>query len=691
MLDNQYPFKLTEPVVNATADKNYYQLKDRLSPENFNTVLQVMSALPLTTNGKDIKVLVIRLMQTFLEVMIKSGDPDATLGYIFSEIENAKMGSGTLRERLDELLNEANNSLIGMERFTQELKEYLANVAEKGFPVVGPGAIDTPDKMVDGVVNRTKLADDFTYSGFITDGHINDLLKTGEYVLNNTVSGLPFSSAFFLSVGIYGGRFTQILRPLDNPARMLVRGGSIGSIVTLNFKEVVNTQPIANEMLAEDYLLRPNIPNGTDLNTYLKSSISTIMPNGNYINLPNNFNSAHMGILTVLPLVKNGNVFYLQKIISYTDPSKSWVRNINNNAKVFGEWKSLALDSTKDLQARTNLTSGTDIQKINFYGKYLGIGSYTYANIPKSLEGKSFMLDVDIFGTTGGFRRYTITPLNEPTNIWTMYLQETSTTPISTDWKYIGASGNILTGKTVVHFGDSIFGNVDGIDSISGVLGTLTGATALNCGFGGCRMSQHSQHWDAFSMYRLADSIVNGDWSLQDTAIAANVSGMPSYFKLHLDLLKSMDWTKVDYITVGYGTNDYTASVTIENADNKFDTTTYAGALRYSLEKLLTKYPHIKILVTTPTYRFWTNEDGSYKEDSDNTSFNVNQDKLIAYVAKAIEIADEYKLDRVDLYRKLGINKFNRTQYFPANDGTHHNANGRKRIAEKLAGALNTY
>lgn len=148
-----YPFKSTEPVVNATADKNYYQLKDRLSPENFKTILQVMSALPLTTNGKDIKDLLIRYSQTLLEVLIKSGDPDATVGYILSEIENAKMGSGTLREKLEALLKEANSVPIGMDRFTQELKEYLANVAENGFPVVGEGAV--------GIVNLDTILKQF--------------------------------------------------------------------------------------------------------------------------------------------------------------------------------------------------------------------------------------------------------------------------------------------------------------------------------------------------------------------------------------------------------------------------------------------------------------------------------------------------------------------------------------------------
>lgn len=82
------------------------------------------------------------------------------------------------------------------------------------------------------------------------------------------------------------------------------------------------------------------------------------------------------------------------------------------------------------------------------------------------------------------------------------------------------------------------------------------GATVYGVAFGGCRMSSHVLHWDAFSMYRLADGIVSGDWTLQDAAIAAGVSRMPAYFATALATLKSINFSTVDYITISYGTKD---------------------------------------------------------------------------------------------------------------------------------------
>ena len=103
--------------------------------------------------------------------------------------------------------------------------------------------------------------------------------------------------------------------------------------------------------------------------------------------------------------------------------------------------------------------------------------------------------------------------------------------------------------KTIVNFGDSIFGNKRPPNDISTALANLTGATVYNLGFGGCRMAKHNNNWDAFSMYRLAYAIANNDFSIQDAVDISSVSGMPSYFEETRMLLKNIDWNKVDIIS----------------------------------------------------------------------------------------------------------------------------------------------
>ena len=241
-----------------------------------------------------------------------------------------------------------------------------------------------------------------------------------------------------------------------------------------------------------------------------------------------------------------------------------------------------------------------------------------------------------------------------------------------------------LTEKVIVNFGDSIFGNKRPPNDISTYLSKLTGATVYNLGFGGCRMAIHSPNWDAFSMYRLADSIATKNYALQDSVDVASVSGMPSYFVETRDLLKTIDFSKVDIVTISYGTNDYSSDIILlDNETDKYDTTTYGGALRHSIEKLLTAFPNLKIFLCTPTYRFFMDKNLGYTEASD-TKLNAKGDKLTDFVSKVKEIGSLYKIPVIDNYYELGINKFNRTQYFPVGDGVHHNLVGADLIARHM-------
>lgn len=242
-----------------------------------------------------------------------------------------------------------------------------------------------------------------------------------------------------------------------------------------------------------------------------------------------------------------------------------------------------------------------------------------------------------------------------------------------------------LVGKVIVNFGDSIFGNARPPEDVSTFLANLTGATVHNCAFGGCRMGVHIGHWDAFSMYRLADAIATEDYSLQDEAL--NYDDRTSYAEVPLTLLKSIDFNNVDIVTIAYGTNDWTGNGSrVDNADNLYDTNYFGGALRYSIERLLGAYPNLKIFILCPTYRFWMDENLEFTEDSDTRKESGNM--LSKYIELSREIAKNYHIPFIDNYYDLGINKFNRTRYFNANDGAHHKKEGRILLAEHIAKEL---
>lgn len=241
--------------------------------------------------------------------------------------------------------------------------------------------------------------------------------------------------------------------------------------------------------------------------------------------------------------------------------------------------------------------------------------------------------------------------------------------------------GKPLVGKTVVCFGDSLFGMDRGDDSAPAFVGEYTGATVYNVGFGGCRMSVHPTNgYGAFSMWALAKAIAENSWTTQD----AQVSSGASYFPEQLSLLKSVDFSKVDMVVIHYGTNDFAAgsAITIDNNNDPDDYNTLCGALRYSVEKLLGKYPKLQIYVSLPVYRFWTeNNVTTYAED-----YVKHNHTLPDFVEALRNTSAEYNLPVIDGYHGMGVNKYNASAYL--SDGTHHNVDGRKLFGEYIGGHL---
>lgn len=238
-----------------------------------------------------------------------------------------------------------------------------------------------------------------------------------------------------------------------------------------------------------------------------------------------------------------------------------------------------------------------------------------------------------------------------------------------------------LSGKTIVCFGDSLFGMHRGDTSTPAYIAETTGATVYNVGFGGCRMSTHpSTGYAEFSMWALAKAIHDNDWSSQDSAVSSGVD----YFTDQLSLLKSIDFNNVDIAIIHYGTNDFNGGIGI-GADSSADSySTLCGALRYSIEQLLTAYPKLRIYVSVPVFRYWTAEDSTVTYSDSYT--NDNSNTLVEFVDALKAVAKEYHLPCIDGYYGLGINKINASTFL--SDGTHFNDTGRKRFGTFIGSQL---
>lgn len=394
---------------------------------------------------------------------------------------------------------------------------------------------------------------------------------------------------------------------------------------------------------------------------------------------------------------KNGIVDELNNIVPK-------VKEIENVGEIIGGleiYDNISVNITEgfysyNLSFRTHSSYVSTVLNVKYGEKYkLTIATPNASGICGCIlaDDNDSIIEMPIMSSTDGEKKYDEELVAIPNGATKMYitsLARVSSIIIKKRVRYLTSdiiNLHPLNDKVIVNFGDSIFGNKRTPDDISTQLAEITGATVYNCGFGGCRMSAHNTNWDAFSMYRLAEAIATGDFSVQDAVDVSSVSGMPSYFIETRNLLKSIKWNDVDIITIAYGTNDFTAGVDIDSETNIYDTTTFAGALRYSIEKLLGTYPHLKIFVCGQTYRFWMDSSNVFIDDSD-TRTNTNGVKLTDFVQKTKDVSNEYHLKFIDNYYDLGINKHNRSHWFPSNDGTHHNPLGGKLMAEHMANEL---
>lgn len=516
------------------------------------------------------------------------------------DLQNNKLdkNSKLTRHNLD---TSTDDNKIALDNLSEEVKSAMTGETPVSA-TIGDGDVTT-EKLADGIINSLKLKEDYNYVKKLTTEDLNTLTKSGLYL---TESQLP-----------------------NKPSEC-------GNNAIIKVEKV------------DEYIIQTYVDTTSQIKTFRR-----IIRTGWFI-----------GSWYEMYL---GNLINKIGVAEIKDKSVTNIK-LSDNFLIKGE-----------------IPSGTDLDTLVKEGRYLGIANTSLLSIPVGFESKSFYLDVFVYGTGMDFKVQQITELDNPKNSYRRTIRNGS--ELKSDWELIG---NRITGfenKIIVNFGDSIFGNTQDYTSVSSNIANKTNAVVVNAGFGGCRMSEHDvENWNMFSMNRLVDSIVAKDFTNQYNAII-NQSNLPFYFKNTVDILNSLDFTKVDIITISYGTNDFSSGIPLlDNNDNKKDVNTFGGSFRYSVEKLLSKYPNLKIVILTPTVRFELDSSNNVIQDS-NTILNEKGNTLLDYIEKQKEICSEYQLVLVDNYN-IGMNKFNHKQYFGESDGVHHNTNGRKVLGEHIGSKL---
>lgn len=245
---------------------------------------------------------------------------------------------------------------------------------------------------------------------------------------------------------------------------------------------------------------------------------------------------------------------------------------------------------------------------------------------------------------------------------------------------------------TIVCFGNAPFADDrDAKDNLCNLIADRADATVYNCSVPGSYMSAYLETFkydeypmDAFSFYWMTTAFCADNFQIFDHALSAMPDADPGIAKA-AELLKSIDFNRVDVIALMYDGSDYLAGREMYSDTNFTDPRQFTGSMAAGIELIQTYYPHIRIIVMSPTYAFGVDEDGSYIS-SDIKTYGWSY--LSTYVVKQAEAAYELGVSFVDnLYGT--IHEDIAPDYLT--DNLHLNKKGREKVAERFVYALNLY
>lgn len=244
---------------------------------------------------------------------------------------------------------------------------------------------------------------------------------------------------------------------------------------------------------------------------------------------------------------------------------------------------------------------------------------------------------------------------------------------------------------TIVAFGNAPFADDrDSDDNLARIIEDMSGATVYNCAVNGSYLAAQSYAFDdvwhpmdAFTFYWLCTLATDGP--IEDYYTRAKESmgeDYPPEGDYVVETLTTLDFNKVDVITIMYDATDYFMNNDMYNDENDTDIMQFTGNLEAGIELIQQTYPHIRIIVMSPPYAFALDDYGNYMSSDIRT---YGEDVLSTYVIKQYSSTLSRSCTFIDhLYGT--ITEDNASEYLV--DHLHLNVEGRKKVAERFVDAL---
>lgn len=244
--------------------------------------------------------------------------------------------------------------------------------------------------------------------------------------------------------------------------------------------------------------------------------------------------------------------------------------------------------------------------------------------------------------------------------------------------------------RTVVVLGNSPFSDKrDESDGVVNLVSSMTDATIYNCSVADSHLAASQAMFDAavdpmdaFNLYWLTTVFALQNTWMCESALDVMGDDAPAGAQYAFDTLSTLDFQNVDVIAIMYDASDYLEERPLYNIENTIDIQTFAGNMNASLEVLREHFPHIRIIVMSPTYAYYVEENGEYVSSDIHKSDGYS---LSTYAGNLERSAYQHAVSYLDnIYGT--VNEENAADYLE--DHLHLNAAGRQKLAERFVYAL---
>lgn len=183
---------------------------------------------------------------------------------------------------------------------------------------------------------------------------------------------------------------------------------------------------------------------------------------------------------------------------------------------------------------------------------------------------------------------------------------------------------------------------------------------------------------DVFSLYWISQCIASGNFQLLEDN-ARSWEGDESVQET-VAMLKNLDMSEVDVITIMYDYHDYESGRLLAGPYDEAMAATCCGCLLQSIRLLQQTYPHIRIIVSSPYFAYAEDDNDIMQPGS---TYDMGQGTLADYMIAYKNIAVNSNVSFIDNYFGT-ITEDNYKQYLEENN-QRLNEKGRSAIAERIA------